>query len=187
MSKLIFSNEYFKKEIRNGFIVSEAMKRSWAAYLDMMIDVIEFCDKHSLKVFACYGTLLGAIREHGFIAWDDDIDLGLVGDDYIRFLDILSGEMSDKYTILNPYTRDWYSMNFSHIIDYAEPDFSRENLRKKHGCPFATGIDVYPYYYIPRDPDEEAYILGLLEKIDYTMALNRQSLEERNKDGIKTE
>ena len=96
--------DFLKQEIRNGFTVSEVMKRSWAAYLEILDDIRGICDKHSLKLFACYGTLLGAVREHGIIAWDDDVDVGLVGMDYVQFLDVLSREYGDRYSVLNPYT-----------------------------------------------------------------------------------
>ena len=115
----------------------------------------------SLNMFACYGTLLGTVREHGSIAWDD-VDVGLVGMDYVRFLDILSKEYGDKYIILNPYTKTWHSMNFTHITNTLSVSFEREHLKKWHGCPFMTGLDVYPYYYIPRNPDDEEYIMDVL-------------------------
>ena len=76
MRDLVFSNSFFDKEKRRSFIVGEPMKRSWAADLKILEDVKGVCEKYSLNIFACYGTLLGAIRDHGFIAWDDDIDLG---------------------------------------------------------------------------------------------------------------
>ncbi len=183
MTDLKFPKEFYENEIKYGFTISEVMKRSWASDIDNLSEILTLCKRHSLKIFACYGTLLGAVREHGFIPWDDDIDMGLVGEDYVRFLDIASKELGNKYRILNPYTREWYTMNFTHITDAAEPNFNRTYLKDKHGCPFGTGPDVYPYYYIPRNPEEEQYILDLLEKIDLVMAMNRQSLASANADG----
>ncbi len=167
-------DKFLLQEERNGFTVNEVMKRSWAAYIEILDDIIEICNKHSLKLFASYGTLLGAVREHGFIPWDDDVDVGLVGMDYVNFLEILSKEYGDKYTILNPYTRTWYSMNFTHITNAPRTSFKREDIRRWHGCPFVTGLDVYPYYYVPRNESDERFILNLLGKIDDTIAMNRE-------------
>ena len=43
--------------------------------LSMMIDFHEFCANHNISYSIIGGTLLGAIREKGFIPWDDDIDI----------------------------------------------------------------------------------------------------------------
>ena len=39
--------------------------------------VLDVCKKHGMKVFATGGTALGAVREKGFIPWDDDMDFAL--------------------------------------------------------------------------------------------------------------
>ena len=51
------------------------MRRNGYKVLDM---VYEISQKHGLKCFAVFGSLLGFIREGGFIAHDGDIDFGVM-------------------------------------------------------------------------------------------------------------
>ena len=180
---IMYPKQFFEQETRRGFTISEVMKRSWAADMDMIISLSQICEQHSLRFFACYGTLLGAVREHGYIPWDDDIDIGLLRDDYIRLLDILESGYSDYFNVLNPYTRSWYHMNFSHITNGRTTSYDRKYLEDWHGCPFMTGPDVFPYYYIPRDVEKEKVILGLLERIDSLIAMNKESQDRLSVSG----
>ena len=56
----------------NEYIVSDKMKKVWAVELDLLKKFDEVCKKHSLKYFAGFGTLLGAVRHQGFIPWDEN-------------------------------------------------------------------------------------------------------------------
>lgn len=44
------------------------------------------CKSHNLKYFGVFGTALGAIRHKGFIPWDDDIDVGMMLEDYEKLM-----------------------------------------------------------------------------------------------------
>ena len=47
--------------------------------------MIEFCDNSTFHYFATGGTLLGSVRENGFIPHDADIDIALVDEEYDYF------------------------------------------------------------------------------------------------------
>ncbi len=51
------------------------------------LDVV--CKEHGISYWIDFGTLLGAKRHHGFIPWDDDIDLGMMRNDIEKLQSVL--------------------------------------------------------------------------------------------------
>lgn len=54
--------------------------------LSLMVAFDEFCRKNNLKYYLIYGSALGAIRHHGLIPWDDDIDIAMPLSSYYRLM-----------------------------------------------------------------------------------------------------
>lgn len=54
--------------------------------LDILVEFDRMCREQGLQYFMTYGTMLGAVRHHGFIPWDDDVDVGMPRPDYERLL-----------------------------------------------------------------------------------------------------
>lgn len=58
------------------------------------------CDRHGLRYWVGYGTLLGAVRHKGFIPWDDDFDLLMPRSDFNRLWPILEKELPSHLAVV---------------------------------------------------------------------------------------
>lgn len=85
--------------------------------LDMMKKFAAYCDVHGLRYYLVGGTLLGAIRHHGFIPWDDDVDIGMPRPDYERFLSLVEKEPIGNNLQVLSGDRGTLSIPFAEMID----------------------------------------------------------------------
>lgn len=164
---------YYEDEVRDGFYVSGMMKRAWAASIEVLEAVMRICEKHHIQYFADAGTLLGAIRHHGFIPWDDDLDICMKREEYNRFIRIAQEELPEGYSLLNIHTEPEYGEMLSRVVNKKQICFDKEHLDKFHGFPFVVGIDIFPLDYIAPDEEQEEIrcnlikiVAGVIEGID---------------------
>jgi len=74
------------------------------------------CDMYGIKFYLLAGSTLGAIRHQGMIPWDDDIDVGLLHDDWYKLRSILSDALKDtKFTYIDDINDKWYPRLFGKI------------------------------------------------------------------------
>lgn len=65
--------------------------------LDLMCRVDKVLSREGVQYFAVYGTCLGAVREHGIIPWDDDIDIAVWRDNFSRAIKVLTESSEQIY------------------------------------------------------------------------------------------
>ena len=154
LKELSFPVEYYCDEVREGFFVSETMKRYWAAQLVVLSEIDKICKKHSINWYADSGTLLGAVRHGGYIPWDDDIDIGMFREEYTKFIDCAQEELPEGFILITP-KRDTCLVPFARVVNNDELGLDPDFLNRFHGCPFAVGVDIFPFDRIYKSPGKE--------------------------------
>lgn len=83
--------------------------------LEMLKDFDAVCRKHHISYQLFAGTALGAVRHHGFIPWDDDVDVILMRSEYDRLLTEAAGDFDpERYYVQRENSAHW-PMQFSKL------------------------------------------------------------------------
>ena len=121
--------------------------------LSILNDVVELCKKNKIRYFLSGGTLLGAVRHQGFIPWDDDIDIDMPYEDYLRFLQIAPSEFSEKYFVQTYETDDNFQRAHAKVR-LNNTTLLEKDLRKYY-IHQGIWIDVFPLAYINKGMDRK--------------------------------
>ena len=138
----ILGEEFFLEEIRCDYLVSEKMKKIWAVNIDLYLEFARICEKYQLNYYAYAGTVLGAIRHHGFIPWDDDMDVCMPRDDYERFLRLAPNELSEPYLLQTPFTEIGYYRTLTRLSNKLTTRIQR--FFKHSGMSHGMMLDIFP-------------------------------------------
>ena len=166
-----FPKIFFEQEDREGFTVSSMMKRAWAAELEVLEVIRAVCEKHDIKWYAFYGTLLGAVRHKGFIPWDDDIDICMLRDEYMRFMEVAPQSLQDGFVISGIFGEDqrlWEANKQPQGRVIADELFFSlpEYMNYFHAFPYMRiGIDIFPLDNLPSDPQKQVELVSKINDL----------------------
>ena len=162
------------------------LRRLQLVKLDMLKNLISVLERHRLSWFADGGTLLGAVRNGGFIPWDDDIDICMPRSSYndIREIDT---------TEFHPYFLQWYGsdidaarghvqMRRSDTTEILTVEMDRRG-RPRFGFNQGAFIDIFPLDSTPveRVADYGRLLAGLKKKALDSRGIARECLNAQIK------
>lgn len=107
-----------------------------------LIWAVKIFEKNNIRYWLDCGTLLGAVRHKGFIPWDDDIDVAIYREDYLKAKDLLEKELEGtsitmeigkgpRSNLLRIIEKDlsFYYVDFI-PFDFSSGDYNAEELQE---------------------------------------------------------
>lgn len=156
----------------------EVLIRLQQVELEMLDEFVRICTQNGIEYFLDSGTALGAVRHEGFIPWDDDVDVGMMRDEYEKFIRVAPLQLNKKLFLQNKSTDPTY-YKYNTKIRLNGSIFPEAFNPSSHKGIF---IDIYPFDYVG-NTKIEAQVRVNISRILLRLLRLRQTGETRK--GIK--
>ena len=119
---------------------SLSMREIQNVSLEILKIVADVCDSQGLKYSLAWGTLIGAVRHHDYIPWDDDVDILMSRPDYCKLKEYFCSHADDLYPLklFDNETKD-YPYELARICNN---EYFIDTCNEK-SCGMGVFIDVY--------------------------------------------
>lgn len=141
---------------------AEALKKLQETELGILLMLDGFCKEHGIEWFMDSGTALGAMRHEGFIPWDDDIDIGMMRDQYERFVELAQEGLPEGYSLQTFENNETFAGLFAKVYKNDTAFHTKETIEA--GCDQGIFVDIFPYDVLAQDPAQRARQLKTARK-----------------------
>ena len=122
--------------------------------IDILDEIVDICEKNNLKYYLGYGTVLGAVRHHGFIPWDDDVDVVMPRKDYNYLI------QNRDQLFKGDFQLSFYDITPNYHYDFVKIENKKTTLIERIDPLYIGGIyvDIFPLDNVPDEQEDEKMI-----------------------------
>ena len=142
-------------------------------YLQMLKELDDFFKSNNIKYYLSGGTLLGAIREKGFIPWDDDCDINISREDYDKLKKISNQLKKYNMQLLDPHDKADYFQDYISKIFWTKEVYREDKkyFDNYDGLYKYLWIDLFIYDDIPKEKKQKIFFI---QKIIYGLSMGHR-------------
>lgn len=111
----VLLNEVIDSSVVRPISYEEANKLKKCLF-DAYCEIDNICQKRGITIYLIGGSTIGAVRHHGFIPWDDDLDLAITRSDFEKLKKFFKKDLSQKYMLSSPNYGDIVNNRFPQIL-----------------------------------------------------------------------
>lgn len=123
----------------------------------LLIEIDDICKKYDIEYFLGAGNALGAVRNHRFLPWDDDIDLYITRDNWNKLRYILEKEANvipEGRSFVYKENTEYYLNPIPRYVDNTTTYIYKSQAFNGKSC----GQNIEFFIMDPMPKDEEKYV-----------------------------
>ncbi len=140
------------------------LQNNFLEFIKMLHDIMI---ENNIKYSLIWGSMIGAARHQGFIPWDDDMDIAMTLENYLKLKKIIELKNDNRIKIF-----DWNSKTFARSL--VKIEFSKKGFKNNDypNCALETNasVDIVVVVTAPKSNFKARYNI-LKTKILWTISL----------------
>lgn len=117
-----------------------------------MDEVDRICRDHRLRYYLTAGSNIGAVRHKGFIPWDDDLDIAMPFNDFIRFIKLITENKTKNSILSDSFYLRWINTEKCYNHSFAKVCLKGTVFKASNGPASKNAgiyVDIFPLYSCP--------------------------------------